>query len=191
MVFDPVDCYVEVEQKSEDIMAKAPSTSRTTKSTTTRRTSTTARKTKSKAGTTKATVSGATVTPRKTATAAAKSATTRKVPTDVVVAPNVSESAPSALPEMRKRELIDAVVDRCGIKKKYAKPAVEAALAILGEALEEGRSLQMPPLGKVKVQRAKELEDGQVIVAKVRRKTQSDEDEGKKSEADALAKAAE
>lgn len=172
-------------------MAKAPSTSRTTKSTTTRRASSTARKTKPKTGTTKATVSGTTVSPRKTATAAAKAATTRKVPTDVVVAPDVSVNAPSALPEMRKRELIDAVVDRCGIRKKFAKPAVEAALAILGEALEEGRSLQMPPLGKVKVQRAKELEDGQVIVAKVRRKTQSDEDEAEKSEADALAKAAE
>ncbi|WP_243694331.1 HU family DNA-binding protein [Shimia isoporae] len=98
-------------------------------------------------------------------------------------------------PDLRKKELVDLAVDRSGVKKRDAKPAIEAALAILGEALEAGRSLQLPPLGRVKVQRSKELDDGQVIVAKVRRKGVSDDDEpsesNSKTDGEGLAKAAE
>ena len=56
-------------------------------------------------------------------------------------------------PVMRKKELIDLVVERSGLKKKDAKPIVEATLAILGEALAEARELNLQPLGKVKVRR--------------------------------------
>lgn len=73
--------------------------------------------------------------------------------------------------ELRKKELIEAAVDRSGIKKRFAKPAIEAALAILGEALDEKRTLNLPPMGKVKIQRAKEIEGGWVLAARIRRKT--------------------
>lgn len=170
-------------------MAKAPSTS-TRKSTTTRAKSTTStRKTTTSRSTTKAPVTGQTASASK-APAPLPKTTPRTVSKDIDAA-KIGAPEATGLPEMRKRELVDAVVDRSGIKKRYAKPAIEAALAILGEALEEGRSLQMPPLGRVKVQRAKELEDGQVIVAKVRRKTQVDDEEGAKSDEEPLAKAAE
>ncbi len=170
-------------------MAKTPSTSRTTKTSTTRRTTSSSTSSTATSRTSaKATVTGKTASSSKATQETLPKTTKRAVPKDVVVTP---EDATPSLPDMRKRELVDAVVDRCGIKKRYAKPAVEAALAILGEALEEGRSLQMPPLGRVKVQRSKELEDGQVIVAKVRRKSQSDDEDTAKSTPEALAKAAE
>jgi DNA-binding protein HU-alpha len=71
-------------------------------------------------------------------------------------------------PEMRKKELIDLVVERSGIKKKDAKPVVEATLAVLGEALAETRELNLQPLGKVKVRREKEMPNGRVLVTKIR-----------------------
>ncbi|MGB7241635.1 MAG: HU family DNA-binding protein [Sulfitobacter sp.] len=71
-------------------------------------------------------------------------------------------------PEMRKKELIDRVVSRSGIKKKDAKPVVEAMLAVLGEALADCRELILPPLGKLKVRREKKLPNGLAMVVKVR-----------------------
>ena len=73
-----------------------------------------------------------------------------------------------ALPELRKKELIDMAVERSGMKKKDAKPAIEAALAILGEALADGRDLNLRPMGKVKTQRREEKSNGTVIVCRVR-----------------------
>jgi nucleoid DNA-binding protein len=71
-------------------------------------------------------------------------------------------------PVMRKKELIDLVVERSGIKKKDAKPVVEATLAILGEALAETRELNLQPLGKVKVRREKLMPNGRILVTKIR-----------------------
>lgn len=71
---------------------------------------------------------------------------------------------------LRKRELVDAVVRSSGVKKKDAKPVVEAALAELGKALAEGRELALPPLGRVKINREKQLEDGRVLILKLRQK---------------------
>jgi len=173
-------------------MAKAPSTS-TRKSTATRsKTTTTTKKTTSGRSTTKASMVGKTASSGASVSAPLPKTTTRPVAGAAEKDATPDTSVVSELPDMRKRELVDAVVDRSGIKKRYAKPAIEAALAILGEVLEEGRSLQMPPLGRVKVQRTKALADGQVIVAKLRRKHVSEaaEDDAK-SDDEALAKAAE
>ncbi len=69
---------------------------------------------------------------------------------------------------MKKKELVEKVVARSGVKKRDAKPAVEAALAILGEALSEGRELNLTPFGKLKVTRMKRGNNGQIIHARVR-----------------------
>ena len=71
-------------------------------------------------------------------------------------------------PELKKKELIELVVARAGIKKRYAKPTVEAVLAVLGEALDEGRELNLRPFGKMKVQRAKEVSNGKVMNVRLR-----------------------
>ncbi|MCG6559335.1 HU family DNA-binding protein [Ruegeria sp. 1NDH52C] len=92
--------------------------------------------------------------------------------------------------ELRKRELIDLVVARSDVKKKYVKPAVEAMLAIMGEAISEERDLNLQPLGKLKVNRSTDKGNGQVIICKLRRSTQAEE-EVEKLDADPLAEVAE
>ncbi|SER01942.1 HU family DNA-binding protein [Thalassovita taeanensis] len=71
--------------------------------------------------------------------------------------------------EMKKRELIELVVERAGVKKKDAKPAIEAMLQILGEALADSREMNLPPLGKIKINRIKQLSNAKVITCKLRR----------------------
>ena len=116
----------------------------------------------------------------RTTTTRAKStsarSTTRKTPVKRKTASTaaakpvvVNEAKPVvAGPEMKKKELIDMVVERSGIKKRYAKPTIEAALAVLGEALDEGRELNLRPFGKMKVQRAKDVSNGKVMNVRLR-----------------------
>lgn len=86
------------------------------------------------------------------------------------VAPTVVPQAKAVVlgPVMRKKELIDRVVERSGIKKKDAKPVVEAMLGVLGEALAEKRELALQPLGKIKIKRERELPNGRMLVTRIR-----------------------
>lgn len=68
-----------------------------------------------------------------------------------------------------KRELIDRVVTASGIKKKAAKPVVEAMLKELGEALSRGETLNLQPFGKGIVKTQKTLENAEVIELRLRR----------------------
>ncbi|MFW2541774.1 HU family DNA-binding protein [Primorskyibacter sp. 2E107] len=81
-----------------------------------------------------------------------------------------------ALPpnDLRKAELIDLVVERSGVRKRDAKPAVEAALAILGQALAEGRPLALQPLGKVRHLTVKERPNARVINLRLRQPKQGE-----------------
>lgn len=104
------------------------------------------------------------------ATAATTKTTTTKTTAPVVV------DAPTPVvagPMMRKKELIDTVVMRSGLKKKDVKPTVEATLAVLGEALQSGRSLNLNPMGKVKVKREKKFASGRMLVARIRQNAHS------------------
>lgn len=73
--------------------------------------------------------------------------------------------------ELRKKELIELVVGRSGMKRKDVKPVVEAMLAVLGDAFAGQREMNLPPLGKFKVQRAQEKSDGRALVVKLRQKS--------------------
>ncbi len=77
-------------------------------------------------------------------------------------------------PVMRKKELIDTVVERSGIKKKDAKPVIEAMLDVLGEALADNRELNLLPMGKIKVINEKDLSNGKLMRVKVRQVTPSE-----------------
>ncbi|MCW9044226.1 MAG: HU family DNA-binding protein [Pseudopelagicola sp.] len=104
-------------------------------------------------------------------TSTAKSAATpRKTASTTAAKPVVVNEAKPVVagPELKKKELIDMVVERSGIKKRFAKPTVEAMLAVLGEALDEGRELNLRPFGKMKVQRAKVVSNGKVMNVRVR-----------------------
>lgn len=96
---------------------------------------------------------------------------TVKVPTKTVAAP-VATAAPvaAAPPMLRKKELIDRVVLRSGIKKKDAKPVIEAMLSVLGEALAADEVLNLQPLGKVMVKRTKELPNAKLMVCRIRQR---------------------
>ncbi len=81
----------------------------------------------------------------------------------------VTSRAPDPIgPELKKKELIEAVVTRSGIKKKDAKPVIEAMLAVLGEELAQGREMNLKPLGKVKINRIKQLSNARVIMCRLR-----------------------
>ena len=95
---------------------------------------------------------------------AAKSAVTSQ-PKPVVVTDNTLVVSDPAL---KKKELIDTVVERSGIKKKDAKPVVEAMLAVLGQKLADGRDMNLQPLGKIKINRVKDVQGGRVFVTKIR-----------------------
>lgn len=72
-------------------------------------------------------------------------------------------------PVLKLKELIERVVERANVKKKDAKPVVEAMLAVLGDALAAGESLILPPLGRVRVNRTKEAASGAMLTIKLKR----------------------
>lgn len=100
----------------------------------------------------------------------------------VVVEPQMQELPVSDMEGLKKKELIDMVVARSGVKKRDAKPAIEAALAILGETLSEGRALNLPGFGKLKVMRMKKGDNGQIINARVRQAVGQAEESEKENE---------
>lgn len=84
-----------------------------------------------------------------------------------------SSSAPveqTPVLELRKKELIDQVVARSGVKKRDAKPVVEAMLAVLGESIDSARPLHLEPMGKLRVNRSKDTPNGRIHICKLRRK---------------------
>lgn len=86
------------------------------------------------------------------------------------VASKKQRAAPvaEAGPELKKQELLEKLIGRADVQKKLAKPVLDAVLELLGEALAEGRDLNLPPLGKIKVNRVKDMAQARVIVAKIR-----------------------
>jgi len=111
---------------------------------------------------------------KKTPTIGKKPATRRA--TAKVVKKTPTAPAPEvASPMLRKKELIERVVARSGIKKKDAKPVIEAMLSVLGEALANGEDLNLQPLGKVMVKKTKELANAKMMVTRIRQRNAVDE----------------
>jgi DNA-binding protein HU-alpha len=125
---------------------------------------------KTTAGKAGSTTRKTTASTRKAPATKTAASSARKVASTAAAKPVVvTEAAPVVSgPELKKKELIDMVVERSGVKKRFVKPALEAALAVLGEALDEGRELNLRPFGKMKVQRAKEVSNGKVMNVRVR-----------------------
>jgi hypothetical protein len=57
----------------------------------------------------------------------------------------------AAVGQLKVKDLIDNVVAATGGTKPEVKKVIEATLAALGEALATGKSLVVPPLGKLRV----------------------------------------
>ncbi|MCE6952803.1 HU family DNA-binding protein [Cereibacter sphaeroides] len=89
---------------------------------------------------------------------------------------------------LRKKDLIEQVAGATGVKRKEVREAVEATLVALGEALERGDELNLPPLGHLKVQRRNNLRAGIRMMVRLRRTAVKD---GEKDSTQALADAGE
>ena len=123
----------------------------------------------------------ASTTKSKTTTAAAKapkktaSKTEPKTTSASTTAPQatVVEAAKPVVAAnlVKKPELIDRIVAESGMKKKDVKPVVEATLAVLAKTLVDGEELQVPPLGKVKINQMKDLANAKIIKLKIRHST--------------------
>lgn len=70
---------------------------------------------------------------------------------------------------VRKKELIERVSDASGVKKGEAKKVVEALLKEMGDILQDGGELNVPPLGKLSVNRQKEISNAFILITKLRR----------------------
>ena len=72
-------------------------------------------------------------------------------------------------PMLRARDLVARVAEATGAKVKDVRDTVEAILAEVGKALDQGQSLQVPPLGKLSVAPRKGADDTSPIKLKLRR----------------------
>lgn len=70
---------------------------------------------------------------------------------------------------VRLKDLIDRVVATAGVKKKDARPVIEATLKHLGEALAAGEALILQPLGRLRVSRTNPGKGGDTLTLKLRR----------------------
>mgnify|MGYP005988850881 CR=1 FL=1 len=94
---------------------------------------------------------------------------------------------------LKKPDLLDRAVERADVKRKDAKAAIEAALVVLAEALEAGDDINIPPLGKIKVIKTKDLSAGaKALTLKLRTpKILTEEEKAAKKAANQARKAAE
>lgn len=110
---------------------------------------------------------------------AAKIASPVKPPVASVVQPTETTqiTAGDGGPQLKKQELFKKTADRSGIKKNQVKPAIEAALEVIGEALAQGREINLPPLGKIKQNRVKDSAGARIIIAKIRQAKPNEKDD--------------
>ena len=75
----------------------------------------------------------------------------------------------AAKPENRTAETAEGAPVVAALKKKDVKDVVETTLQVLGEALAKGEELNLPPLGKAKVNRQKGVTGGDMYIIRLRR----------------------
>ena len=70
---------------------------------------------------------------------------------------------------LKKGEILDEVVAATGVKRSDAKAVIEALFATMLAHLEAEKTLQLPPLGKVKLTKQKEVGQGaKALTVKIR-----------------------
>ncbi|MBK1636573.1 HU family DNA-binding protein [Rhodovulum adriaticum] len=117
----------------------------------------------------------ATTTRTRSTTAVRKATTARNAPDASVTegAEQADTGAGETADELRKSDLIEKVVAASGEKKKHVKPVVEAMLAVLGQTVSEGRTMNLQPFGKLMVTNRKDKENGEVLITRIRRSQQA------------------
>ena len=69
---------------------------------------------------------------------------------------------------IRKKDLVERVVNASGAKRKQVRDIVEHTLKVLGDALSKGEALHLPPFGKASVSRSREGANGTTMMVKVK-----------------------
>lgn len=101
---------------------------------------------------------------------AAKAVKPQPVPEEPVPEAVAPEATPvAARVQVKKKDFVERVVLRSGAKKPVARDLTEAVLAVLGEALAQGETLVLPPLGKMSVARSVGKAGGEILHVKLRR----------------------
>lgn len=76
-------------------------------------------------------------------------------PTEPELAETLADQVEAAEPDpnakIKKKDVYDHVTVATGLRKREVREAVDATLAYLHTCLSDGRDLQLPPLGKVRV----------------------------------------
>ena len=143
-----------------------------------------------RSSTTKSKTAAPKTAPKSTAKTSAKSTTapkkkTTKAPTSITAAAKAAagkDTTPAPVkpatvtklepvvagPALRKKELLDTVALKTGMKRSEVKKVVEATLTTMGLALQDSRDLNLQPFGTVKVNRERKLPDGKVVAARIR-----------------------
>ncbi len=85
-------------------------------------------------------------------------------------APDVAQVKAAPAKFLRRKEMVERVVASSGLKPNVVKTALDAVLLELGNALSAGEDLNLQPLGKVTVNRKKQVKDREIIICKIRRK---------------------
>ena len=70
---------------------------------------------------------------------------------------------------LRMKAFIDRVTQANGGKRTGVRQIVELTLAALGEALEKGEQVSLPPLGRAKVTRRGDIGEGTSLMIRLRR----------------------
>jgi|GEM_PF-5050401 len=93
--------------------------------------------------------------------------TKTNIPSTTIVEPQPSAIDMTVRVQVKMKEFFERVVARSGLKRNEAKSAAEATLAVLGEAIANGEEVNLPGLGKLKVNRQKATDRGTDFVARV------------------------
>lgn len=83
--------------------------------------------------------------------------------------PAASPPAESGGAALKLATLINGAAERTGTKKAAARPLVEAVLTLIGESLDRGENLILPPLGRIRVGRVKEGAKARMLTLKLKR----------------------
>lgn len=70
---------------------------------------------------------------------------------------------------LKMKALVDHVAMVTGGKKKDVRETLEAAFSAMGTALSQGQELHLPPLGRARVGRVKDVPKGRLLVLRLRR----------------------
>lgn len=104
---------------------------------------------------------------------------TKPAPTSAQAAdPAMSASQMSSVvdTELKRKELVELVAEKAGLQKSKVKPAVEAMIAVLGDAIAEGRTVNLQPMGRMVRKRRKDVPNATVSIVRIRQSKPQQDD---------------